>query len=150
MAVHIRLSRFGRIHRPFFRVVATDQRRARDSGTALDVLGSYDPLKPSKNLEVDLDRIAAWLNRGAVISTALVNLLKANGYAVPANPAAARTTPKKVKPGPKKKPGNVWKAPTRRARLKHEAKLKAARKAAAAAAAPAPAAEAPAAEAPTA
>ena len=142
MAVKIRLSRYGRIHRPYFRIVAIDGRCHRE-GVANEILGSYDPLKPEKNIEVQIDRVEAWVKQGAQISTSLKHLLKHHGYTVPA-------TSHKEKPDTRKKAAakpakGTYVAPTRRALQKHQAKLKAARKAEAAAkAAEAKPAEAPA------
>jgi len=42
--VRIRLMRFGRRNRPFYRVVVADSRAPRD-GKYIDKLGYYDPLK---------------------------------------------------------------------------------------------------------
>ena len=67
MSVCIRLARFGRLHRPFFRVVAIDKRNARE-GLTNEVIGTYDPLLKEKNLVVEMDRVTAWVNQGAVIS----------------------------------------------------------------------------------
>lgn len=152
MAVSIRLSRFGRLHRPLFRVVAIDKRRHRE-GESNEIIGAYDPLKKDKNLELDAAKVESWVNRGAQISGGLRSLMKKYGYAVPAatkTVAAAgakkAAAPKaKAKAAPAKTPKKTYVAPSRRALKQHEAKQKAARKAAAAAAAPAaPAAEAPA------
>lgn len=149
MAVSIRLSRFGRLHRPLFRVVAIDKRRHRE-GESNEIIGAYDPLKKDKNLELDAAKVESWVNRGAQISGGLRSLMKKYGYAVPApgKTAAAKAAAPKAKAkaaAPAKTPKKTYVAPTRRALKQHEAKQKAARKAAAAAAAPAaPAAEAPA------
>lgn len=150
MAVKIRLSRFGRIHRPYFRIVAIDGRCHRE-GTASEILGSYDPLKPEKNIEVQMDRVEAWVKQGAQISTSLKNLFKHFGYQVPTSSQPAAKPVKK--PAAAKKPAakqakKTYVAPTRRALRKHEAKLKAVRKAdtAAKAAAAKPAEATPAAE----
>lgn len=145
MSVCIRLSRLGRLHRPFFRIVAIDRRCHRE-GVANEILGTYDPLKADKNVEVKLDRVEAWVKEGARVSQAVASLLKANGYVAPA--AAAKKGKKRKVP---KGDGKTWAKPTRRALRKHAAKLKAARKAdlaakAAEKAAAAPAEEAPAAE----
>ncbi|EDQ87327.1 uncharacterized protein MONBRDRAFT_10088 [Monosiga brevicollis MX1] len=43
MPVALRLQRFGARHRPFFRIVAADQRSPRD-GKHLERLGTYDPI----------------------------------------------------------------------------------------------------------
>lgn len=148
MAVSIRLSRFGRLHRPLFRVVAIDKRRHRE-GESNEIIGAYDPLKKDKNLELDAAKVESWVNRGAQISGGLRSLMKKYGYAVPApaKSAAAKAPAAKAKAkaaAPAKTPKKTYVAPTRRALKQHAAKQKAARKAAAAAAAPAaPAAEAP-------
>jgi small subunit ribosomal protein S16 len=148
MAVSIRLSRFGRLHRPLFRVVAIDKRRHRE-GESNEIIGAYDPLKKDKNLELDAAKVESWVNRGAQISGGLRSLMKKYGYTVPApgKTAAAKAPAAKAKaPAAKAKtPKKTYVAPSRRALKQHQAKQKAARKAAAAAAAPAaPAAEAPA------
>ena len=143
MAVRIRLSRFGRLHRPYFRIVAIDGRCHRE-GKANEILGSYDPLLKDKNLQVDLAAVESWVNRGAQISLGLRNLLKFSGYQVPApkksaaaKPAAeAKPAGAKAKPaGAKAKPAakGTYRAPTRRALRKHAAKVKGVRKSALAA-----------------
>jgi small subunit ribosomal protein S16 len=147
MAVSIRLSRFGRLHRPLFRVVAIDKRFHRE-GMSNEIVGAYDPLKKDKNLELDAAKVESWVNRGAQISNGLKSLMKKYGYAVPApktTAAAKAPAAKKAKAAkPAATPKKTYVAPTRRALKQHEAKQKAARKAAAAAAAPAaPTAEAP-------
>jgi len=47
MSVRIRFSHVGRPHAPFFRLVATDRRKARD-GKPIEVLGTFNPLKGKK------------------------------------------------------------------------------------------------------
>ncbi len=153
MAVRIRLSRFGRVHRPYYRIVAIDGRCHRE-GKANEILGSYDSLLKDKNLQVDLVAVESWVNRGAQISIGLRNLLKFHGYQVP---VAKRTAAAPAKPAAKAKAKptakGTFRAATRRSLRKHAAKLKGVRKAVlatelAAKAAAAPAAAAPAAEAP--
>lgn len=143
MAVRIRLSRIGRTHRPFYRIVAIDGRCHRE-GTANEVLGTYDPLKAEKNIDIKADRLEAWVMHGAQISESLGKLLKFHGHAVPC--AGGKAWAKEGK-GPAKKDGKVFQKPTRRALRKHATKLKGERKAAAAAEAAAKAAAAPAADA---
>lgn len=147
MAVSIRLSRFGRLHRPLFRVVAIDKRRHRE-GESNEIIGAYDPLKKDKNLELDAAKVESWVNRGAQISGGLKSLMKKYGYPVPApkTTAAVKAPAAKAKASkPAATPKKTYIAPSRRSLKQHQAKQKAVRKAAAAAAAPAaPAAEAPA------
>ena len=67
MALAIRLSRGGRTHRPFYRIVVADKRMPRD-GRYIERLGTYNPLLDDQNEErVKLveDRIKYWLSQGA-------------------------------------------------------------------------------------
>ncbi|MBT3828033.1 30S ribosomal protein S16 [bacterium] len=66
MAVKIRLSRIGKKHRPFHRIVATDSRKARD-GQALEILGTVDPLN-NKVITFNQERVDYWLSHGAIMS----------------------------------------------------------------------------------
>ena len=124
MSVCIRLARFGRLHRPFFRIVAIDKRNARE-GLTNEIVGTSDPLLKEKNISIEMERVTAWVNNGAIISPALVSLLKHNGYQVPTTVAK----PPKAKKPEAKRDGKKWIAPSRRALLKHKAKIKAVRKA---------------------
>ncbi len=126
MPVRIRLSRYGRIHRPFFRIVACDGRVHRE-GKAQEVVGLYDPLRKDKNIEVDMAKIEAWVGRGAQISNGLRNLLKFNGYKLPAVKVEAKAEKKKADK-PKATAKGTYVAPTRRAVRAHQAKVKAVRK----------------------
>lgn len=67
MAVRIRLSRSGSKKRPFYRIVAADQRAPRD-GRFIEKLGTYNPLLPKDHqdrLIVDVEKVSAWLKKGA-------------------------------------------------------------------------------------
>ncbi len=159
MAVKIRLSRYGRIHRPYFRVIAIDGRRHRE-GEANEIIGSYDPNLKEQNLKIEMDRVQAWLAQGALISPGLTKLMKHYGYAVPARAAAkpevvakakAETKAKAAAKPKAKKDGKTFVPATRRSLRKHAAKLKSERKVTTAAAiAEAAAAKAAAAAAPVA
>ncbi len=143
MAVRIRLSRFGRIHRPFFRIIACDKRVHRE-GVANQILGTYDPLLGKQNIQIDVEALKSWVARGALLSESLTSLLKHAGYEVPATGAGSRKAAAKAATGKPKKTVKGHVKATRRSLRKHAAKQKTERKAAAAAAAPAPAAEKPA------
>lgn len=77
MAVHIRLARAGTKKKPFYRVVVTDQRSPR-GGRFLENIGTFDPLKDTKDqpLRVDQERLAYWRGHGAVPSETLARLIK--------------------------------------------------------------------------
>ncbi|MCI0454009.1 MAG: 30S ribosomal protein S16 [Candidatus Dadabacteria bacterium] len=62
--VKIRLTRKGSNKQPFYRIVAADSRAPRD-GKFLEILGYYDPRKSPHTLEVKIDRVKTWIERGA-------------------------------------------------------------------------------------
>ncbi|MCL2347835.1 MAG: 30S ribosomal protein S16, partial [Planctomycetaceae bacterium] len=80
MAVRIRMKKLGRLHRPFFRLCATDARTPRD-GRVLEELGTYDPLVPEVDARalLNADRIAYWLSVGALPSDKAAVLIKKYG-----------------------------------------------------------------------
>ena len=49
MATVIRLARFGAKKRPYYHVVVTDSRNARNSGNILATVGKYNPMLPRDN-----------------------------------------------------------------------------------------------------
>jgi len=65
--VRIRLARFGRKKRPFYRIVVTDSRKRRDSGW-IEIIGYYNPLTDPKTIEINMDRLNYWLGVGAKMS----------------------------------------------------------------------------------
>jgi small subunit ribosomal protein S16 len=147
MAVAIRLARGGSKKRPYYRVVVTDSRNARD-GRFIEKVGTYNPLlaKDSpERIKLDADRISHWLSVGAQPTDRVARFLDAAGL----KERAARSNPNKGKPGEKA----TERAEERATKAAEAAEAAEAAAAAAAAAEPAPAEEpaaeeAPAAEAP--
>ncbi len=94
MSVRIRLSRGGSKKRPFYRVVAADQRAPRD-GRFIERLGSYNPRLPQDHAErfmINEERVKYWLSKGAQPTERLEKLLSKLGLvAAP----ALREQPKK-------------------------------------------------------
>lgn len=80
MGVRIRMKKFGRRHRPFYRICAMDSREPRD-GRVLEVLGTYDPLVPEKDARAILngERINYWLSKGAQPTEKVKILIKKYG-----------------------------------------------------------------------
>ncbi|MFA6866312.1 MAG: 30S ribosomal protein S16 [Clostridia bacterium] len=64
MAVKIRLTRLGAKKAPFYRIVATDSRKARD-GQYLEQIGYYNPIKDPAEVKIDAEIAKKWLNVGA-------------------------------------------------------------------------------------
>ncbi len=76
MAVKIRLSRGGSKKRPFYRIVAADQRAPRD-GRYLEKLGTYNPMLPQDHAErlvVDAEKVKSWISKGAQPTERLAKL----------------------------------------------------------------------------
>lgn len=64
MAVKIRLTRIGKKRQPSYRVVVADSRGPRD-GRYIEQIGRYDPRQEPSLVEIDAERAAYWLARGA-------------------------------------------------------------------------------------
>ena len=73
--VKIRLSRAGAKKRPYYHIVAIDGRARRD-GRPLDTLGTYNPITRPKHIELDTERLDAWVKRGAQVSDAVAALAR--------------------------------------------------------------------------
>ncbi len=74
MAVKIRLSRIGKIHAPFYRIVAIDSRKKRE-GKSLDILGTYNPLT-GELVQFKDEQIQQWVAKGAQLTDAVKKLQK--------------------------------------------------------------------------
>jgi len=83
LAVKIRLARAGAKKAPFYRVVATDSRSPRD-GRFIEILGRYNPRANPSMIEIDTDKVDAWVAKGATMSETVSKL-----YAVAKNPDMA-------------------------------------------------------------
>ncbi|MBI3701534.1 MAG: 30S ribosomal protein S16 [Afipia sp.] len=81
MAVVIRLSRAGTKKRPVYHVVVADSRFPRD-GRFIERLGYFNPLLPKDNearLKLDMDKVKAWMAKGAQPSDRVMRFLDAAG-----------------------------------------------------------------------
>jgi small subunit ribosomal protein S16 len=84
--VKIRMMRMGSKKRPFYRVIAIDERKARDS-RPLEFLGTYDPgVKPAA-VKLNIEGIDGWIGKGAQLSDTVRNLV--NGVRRSGNAAVA-------------------------------------------------------------
>ena len=79
----IRLRRTGSKKRPFFRVIVTDSRTARDS-SFVEVLGFYNPRTKPETLNIDRERLDHWLKTGARPSDTVRTLVSRMPAAAPA------------------------------------------------------------------
>jgi small subunit ribosomal protein S16 len=78
LATKIRLMRMGKIRTPFFRVVVTDARKARN-GLSIEEIGRYVPGQEPSLIEINSERALYWLGVGAQPSEAVEALLKVTG-----------------------------------------------------------------------
>ncbi|XP_005986130.1 28S ribosomal protein S16, mitochondrial [Latimeria chalumnae] len=80
--VAIRLTLGGCTNRPFYRIVAAYNKRARDT-KFLEQLGSYDPLPNNHNeklVSVNFERIKYWIGCGAHPTKPVAKLLGLSGF----------------------------------------------------------------------
>src|SRR3954453_21723811 len=81
MSVVIRLARAGTKKRPVYHVVVADSRYPRD-GRFIERLGHFNPLLPKDNearLKLDIDKVKAWMAKGAQPSDRVARFLDAAG-----------------------------------------------------------------------
>ena len=73
--VVIRLTRMGTKHKPFYRIVATDKRKPRES-RYIDLIGNYNPMLENADVKVDLSKYNEWIKKGAQPSPTVKSLIK--------------------------------------------------------------------------
>jgi len=78
MSVRIRMTRKGAKKKPFYRLVAADSEAPRD-GKFLEILGTYDPMQDPAVVNIDKDKVAKWLEKGATASGSVKSILKQQG-----------------------------------------------------------------------
>ncbi|WP_454830107.1 30S ribosomal protein S16 [Pseudoxanthomonas wuyuanensis] len=75
--VKIRLTRGGAKKRPFYHIIVTDVRSARD-GRNIERLGYYNPVAAGneKRVELDIARVDHWVGHGAQMTEKVRSLYK--------------------------------------------------------------------------
>lgn len=83
--VKIRLTRGGAKKRPFYHIIVTDSRSARD-GRNIERVGFYNPVATGgeKRVELDAERVQHWIKNGAQMTDKVAALFKEAGKAAPA------------------------------------------------------------------
>ena len=69
--------------KPFYRVVVTERRQARD-GRFVEILGHYDPKMNPPSINLNLERVRHWMERGAQPSETVHSLLRKAAKPAPA------------------------------------------------------------------
>ena len=101
MSLVIRMARAGTKKRPFYHIVLADWRSPRD-GRFIERLGYFNPLLPkekTERLKLDLDKVQAWMKKGAQPSDRVMRFLDAAGIAK----RAKRNNPEKAVPRKERK-----------------------------------------------
>ncbi len=83
MPLVIRMARAGTKKRPFYHIVLADSRSPRD-GRFIERLGYFNPLLPkekTERLKLDLDKVQAWMKKGAQPSDRVLRFLDEAGVA---------------------------------------------------------------------
>ena len=96
MSLKIRLARAGTKKRPVYHIVVADSRSPRD-GRFIERLGYFNPLLPkekTERLKLDLDKVKAWLAKGATPTDRVMRFLDEAGI----RKREARNNPQKAKP----------------------------------------------------
>jgi small subunit ribosomal protein S16 len=113
MPVVIRMARAGTKKRPVYHIVAADSRAPRD-GRFIERLGYFNPLLPkekTERLKLDLDKVKAWIAKGAQPSDRVMRFLDAAGVAK----REKRNNPEKAIPRKERKAKAEEKAKTQEA-----------------------------------
>ena len=94
MAVKIRLTRLGDKKSPFYRVVVTDSRKARD-GAYIEKLGTFNPLTDPAQITLDAEKTKKWIANGAQPTETARTILVKEGILQPMAKRAPKTDKKK-------------------------------------------------------
>jgi len=73
--VKIRLVRFGRTHKPYYRIAAMNSTEKRN-GRVLEYLGTYNPISNPKDIVIDMTKYDNWVQRGAQPTDTVASLVK--------------------------------------------------------------------------
>jgi small subunit ribosomal protein S16 len=78
MAVKMRLTRMGDKKSPFYRIVVTDSRNARD-GAYIDKVGHYNPTAQPAEIVIDVEKAKDWIKKGVQPTETVKNILVNKG-----------------------------------------------------------------------
>jgi small subunit ribosomal protein S16 len=81
--LRIRLTRMGAKKKPFYRVVVTERRQARD-GSFVEIVGNYNPGANPPAISLDMERVNYWIGCGAQPSDTVRSIIKKAEKTAPA------------------------------------------------------------------
>ena len=127
MSLKIRLARAGTKKRPVYHIVIADSRAPRD-GRFIERLGYFNPLLPKDNearLKLDLEKVKAWMAKGAQPTERVMRFLDAAGVAKREkrnNPE--RAIPRKERKAAREEKAKIAEAAKAEAKAKADAKVR--------------------------
>ncbi len=83
--IKIRLARFGRKKKPFYRIVVANEDAPRD-GKYIEKIGTYDPMLENTNpsrVTMKDDRVSYWLQQGAQPTNRVLKIIGALSIKLP-------------------------------------------------------------------
>lgn len=83
----IKLMRTGAKKRPSYRVVVKEKQSKRD-GAYLENLGTYNPTREPAEINLNMERVRYWIDKGAQPTETVSRLIKANAKREAATAAA--------------------------------------------------------------
>lgn len=83
--------RIGAKKRPFYRVVAVDERNKRTGGY-IENLGTYNPLTEPKEIKLNQERIDHWVKQGAQLSIGFLRIIGKAPQRKPRKPKKEKKT----------------------------------------------------------
>ncbi len=88
MAVKIRLARYGKKKKPFYRIIVAKDTSPRD-GRFIALLGTFDPATEPAKIKIDKEKALNWLRKGAQPTQSVMQILKRGGvFQAPAVPSS--------------------------------------------------------------
>ena len=88
----MRLTRMGDKKSPFYRIVVTDSRTARD-GAYIDKVGHYNPIAQPAEIVIDAEKAKDWIKKGVQPTETVRTILINQGIL----PKPAKLSPAKTK-----------------------------------------------------
>ncbi len=96
MSIKIRLAKIGKRNAPAYKIVVAETRSKRN-GKFLDILGDFNPAtagKPPTGVKVTIDKVKldAWVQKGALITDSVKEMLAGTYKYTKYNPKAEKAT----------------------------------------------------------
>ncbi len=79
--VKIRLWRTGQTKQPSYRVVVTDSKSG-PTGKFIEIIGNYNPLTEPATINIDAEKVKAWVGKGAKMSDTVAHLMEVSAKKV--------------------------------------------------------------------